>query len=209
MKNVFEANTKYNNAMYFVALNSCFSMLALFVLSFYVKDMPLWLIISSGVLFFFVLYVFVLELTRAPNQIRINTTSIVFRFPMNRTKEYKLADIRYYATACWGGRAGHYHSVVMEFADGERIQIPSIKFEAYKEFLQYLRNSDIEFFAFIGQNNWRRKNKALSTKWVIPRYEKELEAEIGKNKGLLFLYFLGACLFFMNAFILYALIFIL
>jgi hypothetical protein len=207
MKNVFEANTKYNNAMYFVALNSCFSMLALFVLSFYVKDMPLWLIISSGVLFFFVLYVFVLELTRAPIQIQLNTVSIVFRFPMNRIKEYKLADIRYYATACWGGRAGHYHSVVMEFADGERIQIPSIKFEAYKEFLQYLRNSDIEFFAFIGQNNWRRKNKALSTKWVIPRYEKELEDEIDRKNGLFYLYLAGVFLFVMNVFIFYTLIF--
>lgn len=207
MKKVFIANKKWNNAMYFALLNGWLAIIGLFILGFYVKNLPLWATLTWGALFLFLFSFFVKELLKWPIEIEINSTSIVLHLPINRTKEYKLDEVRYYATASLGARAGYYHSVVLEFTDGERFQIPSLRIVGYNDFLQFLRNGNFDFFGFIGQNNWRRKHKALSTKWVIPRYEKELEDEIGKNNGLFILYFAGVVLFFMNVSMVYAFIF--
>lgn len=195
--------------MYLALLNAWLAFIGLFILGFYAKNLPFWANLTWGALALFLFVYFAKELLRAPMEIEIDSTSIVFHLPLNRTKRYKFEAVRYYATASFGGRAGCFHSLVLEFSDGERFQIPSVKIVGYNDFLQFLRKRNFDFLGFIGQNNWRRKHKVLSTKWAIPRYEKELEAEIGKKNGLFILYFAGVCLFFMNVFMVYAFIFIL
>ncbi len=207
MKKVFFANKQWNNALYFVAVNIWLASVLFFILGFYIENLPLWAIVGMGLLSLLILFVLVKVLFEYPIRIKLNTSSFVFYFPLARTKKYNFSEVRLYATASFGGRGSYCHSVVLEFTDGNRIQISSVKFDGYKEFLHFLQNYNFAFFGYIGQNNWRRKNRPLSTKWVVARYEKELEKEIGKKSGIIFLYFTGIFLLVMNVVVLYTLIF--
>ncbi len=204
MKKVFHPNTKWNNAYLFTFVNTLFAFVLLFILSFYVSNMPVWLQIIIIPLFFFILYALVKDLISTPAKLELDSSAFVFYFHFNKIRKYSFNDIRYYATATYGNsRGGLFHSVVLEFLDGNRIQIPSVKFDNYLEFLQFMRNSSFEFFGFIDQKNWRNKNKPLSKKWVVARNEIELEAKIGKKNDLFFLYFMSACIFILNVTMLY------
>lgn len=207
MKKVFFANKQWNNAQYFATANIWLASVLFFILGFHIKNLPFWATESIGLLSLFILFVLVRLLIGYPIRIELNTSSFAFYFPLGRTKKYNFSEVRLYATASFGGRGSYCHSVVLEFTDGNRIQIPSVKFDGYKEFIQFLQNNNFAFFGYIGQNNWRRKNRPLSTKWVVARYEKELEKEIDKKSGIIFLYFTGIFLLVMNVVVLYTLIF--
>lgn len=170
----------------------------MFFLAFEVKEMPwLWASISLAVLFLVLIGIFS-GTSRIVKELEINNTSFVLHFLFRKPVEYQFNDLRQYATASFGtGRSGLFHSVVLEFIDGQRFQIASAIIENYMSFLEFMRNGAFEFYGFIGQNNWRR-NKSLSKKWVVARNEKDQEKEIGKNKGMTFFYIIGFFILTMN-----------
>ena len=175
----------------------------MFFLAFEVKELPwLWASISIMALFLVLIGVYIGG-SRTVIKLEINETLFILHFLFNKSVKYQFADVRQYATATFGsGRSGHFHSVVLEFVDGKRFQVAYPVIANYKAFLEFMRSSTFEFYGYIGQNNWRRTNKPLSKKWVVARYEKEFENDVGKRKGLTILYFVGILMLAMNLFLL-------
>ncbi len=208
MKKVFHPNSRWNNSQVFITVNSSLAFVFLFALSFYVENMPLWLPVSIGLLFIIIIYLLINELLLFPVKIEVDSSYFGFYFPLNKVRKYNFDEVRLFATASYGNwRLGNFHSVIMEFNDGFRIQIPSVKIMDYNEFLRFMRTGSFKSLGFIGQNNWRQKNKPLSKKWVVERYENELVTEIGKKRSLFILYFYSILIFSMNVTMLYLLIF--
>lgn len=208
MKQVFSSNKKSNRIRSFGAVSALLNFLLLFMLSFQVEKLPLWTIISVFVIVFIIVFFVIYKSNNIPMKIEIDKFSFIFYYPFSKIIKYKFEDLSCYATANYGGGwSGQYHSIIFEFKYGSRIAIPSFRIVNYKELLDYMRSSNFEYFGYIGQNRWHRKNIPLSKKWVVARNENELESEIGRDKALFTVYFGVIMSVIINITILYVLLF--
>jgi len=208
MKQVYSSNIRSNRIRSFGAISILLNFLLLFALSLQVEKLPLWIVVSIFIIVFFVILMGLYKSNNIPMKIDINEFSFIFYYPLSTNKKYKLDDLSCYATGSYGGVwSGSYHSIIFEFRYGSRIAVPSFRIKNYTELLDFMKNSNFEYFGYIGQNRWHRKNKPLSKKWVIAREEKELELEIEKDKALFTVYFGIIMSIIMNITILYVLFF--
>lgn len=208
MKKTFHPNRKWINISAFLLVNSLASFILLFLLGITVDDLPNWIPYLLPGIIILSLFYFFREWSLIPQKVEIEDKTLTFSFLFAGVKSYEMDEVVCYATAIYGsGRSLFCHAIILEFNDQRRIAIPAIKIENYPVFLEFIKTSSIEFFGFIGQNNWRRVHKPLSKKWAIPRIEKQFEDAIGKTKNYFVFYFIGFLLLLMNATILYLFIF--
>lgn len=203
MKKVFNLNRKWAGAYLFAIISTVCALGLLTLLAFEIKDRS-WMFASFAFSVLVIVSVGVLiSSMRIVKKIEIIDTSFVLHFFLIKPLKYQFEDVQQYATAAFGsGRAGLFHSVVIEFRDGKRFQVAYPVIENYKTFLEFMRNSTFEYYGYIGQNKWRRTRKPLSNKWVVAREEKDLEKDLDKKKGLNILYFVGIFMLIMNGVIL-------
>jgi len=208
MKYVYISNIRSNRVRNFGPISIILNVLLLFALSLQVEKLPLWIVVSIFIIVFFVFLMGLYKSINIPMRIEINEFSFIFYYPFSTNKKYMFEDLSCYATASYGGIwSGRYHSIIFEFRYGSRIAVPSFRIKNYMGLLDFMKNSNFEYFGYIGQSRWHRKNKPLSKKWVIAREEKELELEIEKDKALFTVYFGMIMSIIMNITILYVLFF--
>ena len=201
MKKLFYLNKRWSYAAGFLMINLLVCILLMSGLTATSKSLPLpylW-IIGSLLLLGLMIVAFVVTGTALVKEVELEKDIITLHFLLFKTKQYRFNQLKQYATAAYGG--GRYimaHSVILEFEDGKRYQVADPIIENYKAFYEFIRDSDSDCFGYIGRNNWRKKNKPLSKKWVVERDEKELIKAIEKKKGVIILYFYGIIMLAMN-----------
>ena len=173
-------------------------MIVLSALAENLKHSYLW---SLGILLGFGLMIIaiVITLQTQVKEVEIKKDCFILHFFLLNQKKYRFDQLKQYATAAYGG--GRYvmaHSIILEFDDGKRYQIADPIIENYKDFYEFIEDGDFNCFGYIGQNNWRKKNKPLSKKWVVERDEKEMIKAIEKKKGVIILYVCGIIALAMN-----------
>jgi len=198
---LFYLNRSYSKACVFLVGNLVVFGFLLFVATQNSTSLPHPYLWASFILLllFLLLYMLISMTSLVVKEVQISEDHIILKFFLFKSRNYNFNELRYYATADFGtGRSGLFHSVVLEFSDGNRYQVAYPIIENYKKFLEFMRNSNFDYYGYIGQNNWRRKSKPLSKKWVVARSQKDLEKDIEKKKGVLILYVYGFSMFAMN-----------
>lgn len=194
MKKQFSLNRTWSKAYGFLTANLFICMVLMVYVTANSSSLPHPYIWASFILLLIVFLLFFIPFVASltVKGMDIDDEYLTLHFFFFKSLKYNFNEIRYYATAANGSmRAGYNHSVILEFTDGKRFQVAYPMIEDYKSFLEFMRSSDLEFYGYIGQNNWKRKGKPLSKKWVVARYETDLEKNMGKTTGVFILYFYG------------------
>lgn len=144
-----------------------------------------------------------------PVKVELLQQSLVFHFVFGESKKYALSEIKKYASAAYGnGKSGFNHGLVFEFNDGYRTVVTDRFILNYNDFLGQIEASELEYFGYIGVNNWRRKSKPLKLWKTFTNEEEQLKAKIGKTPGRFFEYFGAFIVFAMNLLLLWVVLFV-
>ncbi|WP_297099029.1 hypothetical protein [uncultured Draconibacterium sp.] len=201
MKKLFYLNRRWSNAAGFFLFNLVVCFLLMIVLSAFAENLKHSYLWSLGILLGFGLMInaIVITLQTQVKEVEIEKDCFILHFFLLNQKKYRLDQLKQYATAVYGnGRYIMAHSVILEFDDGKRYQVADPIIDNYKDFYEFIKAREFECFGYIGQNNWRKKNKPFSKKWVVERNEKELIKTIEKKKGVIILYIYGIIALAMN-----------
>ena len=145
---------------------------------------------------------------KIPQEVEISDEIFIIRFPFGKQKEYLKEQILYFATGAMAYmRGGYCHSVIFEFNDNSRVAVSSIMINNYDQFLETVKRMDLKYYGFIGKNNWRKKHKPISKKWITHNEEEQLVSIIGKESGVVFSYILGFIFVLLNLFLVAGFIF--
>ena len=201
MKKLFYLNRRWSYAAGFLLINLVVCILLMSGLTATSRNLPLPYLWFIGLLFLLGLMIFAYIITgdTLVKEVVYENDSFILHFFFFKSKQYSSNQLKQYATAAYGG--GRYimaHSIILEFDDGRRYQVADPIIENYKDFYEFIEDGDFNRFGYIGQNNWRKKNKPLSKKWVVERDEKELINTIEKKKGVIILYIYGIIALAMN-----------
>lgn len=201
MKKLFYLNKRWSNAVAFLIVNLVVCVLLMSGLTATSKTLSYPYLWSAGLLLLLGLMIIAIALTVATlvKYVVFEKDIFTLHFFFFKSKQYRLNQLKQYATAAYGGyRYIMAHSVILEFNDGKRYQIADPIIHSYKQFYEFVKNGNFDCFGYIGRNSWRKKNKPLSKKWVVERDEKELIKAIEKKKGVIILYFYGIITLAMN-----------
>ncbi|WP_319501205.1 hypothetical protein [uncultured Draconibacterium sp.] len=201
MKKLFYLNKRWSNAAGFSMINLAVCILLMSGLTATLESLTLPYLWSAGLLLLLVVMMvaFVITGPALVKEVVVEKDIFTLHFFFFKSRQYQFNQLKQYATAAYGGyRYIMAHSVILEFEDGKRYQVADPIIENYKAFYEFIKDSDFDCFGYIGQNNWRKKNKPLSNKWVVERDEKELIKAIEKKKGVIILYFYGIIALAMN-----------
>lgn len=201
MKKLFYLNKRWSYATGFLMINLLVCIFLMSGLTATSKSLPLPYLWFMGLLLLLVVMVvaFVITGPTLVKEIVFEKDILSLHFFFFKSKQYRFNQLKQYATAAYGG--GRYimaHSVILEFEDGKRYHVADPIIENYRQFYEFMEEGEFERFGYIGQNNWRKKSKPLSKKWVVERDEKELIKAIEKKKGVIILYVYGIIALAMN-----------
>lgn len=201
MKRLFYLNRRWSYAAGFLIINLVVCILLMSGLTATSKSLPLPYLWFTGLLLLLGLLIvaFVNTGNALVKEVVFEKDIFTLHFFFFETKQYRFNQLNQYATAIYGnGRYIMAHSVILEFEDGKRFQVADPVIDNYKQFYEFMNCGEFECFGYIGQNNWRKKNKPLSKKWVVEGDEKELIKAIEKKKGVIILYIYGIIALAMN-----------
>ncbi len=201
MKKLFYLNRRWSKAagFFLFSMVACFLLMSL--LSAKSLSLPHSYLWSIGILLGLGLLIAVLVITvqTQVKEVEIEKDYFILHFFLFNQKMYRFNQLKQYATAAFGGnRYIMAHSVILEFDDGKCYQVADPIIDNYKQFYEFMLEGDFDYFGYIGQNNWRKRNRPLSKKWVIDRNEKDLIKSIEKKKGVIILYIYGIIALAMN-----------
>lgn len=201
MKKLFYLNRRWSKAagFFLFSLVACFLLMSL--LSAKSHSLPHSYLWSTGILLGLgtLIAALVITLQTQVKEVEICKDGFILHFFLFKQKKYRFDQLKQYATAVYGNfRYIMAHSVILEFEDGKRYQVADPIIDNYTQFYEFMMEGEFDCFGYIGQNNWRKKNKPLSKKWVVERYEKDLIKAIEKKKGVIILYLYGVIVLAMN-----------